>query len=153
MLPQQHIHWTGITRLMTHIKQTELQYSTDGKQFNTQLCTVAIDARSFSWKPFTNGTLYYRAKGDHGIGRKSLLFNILPLRESASGFTVNNTLVTDIITCSIKEYQYQLLDEDRPFTAERNTNSRITALALTIRQRIIATACTGTVQKHKPQTG
>ncbi len=94
------------------IKQTELQYSTDGKQFNT-FVQLPSDTRSFSWKPFTNGTLYYRARVITVSEERAYYSNILPLRESAeSGFTVNNTLVTDIITVTAsKEYQYQLLDE------------------------------------------
>ncbi|MFT3825544.1 MAG: zinc-dependent metalloprotease [Chitinophagaceae bacterium] len=92
------------------VKQTELQYSTDGRNF-TAFAQLSSEARTFSWKPVNNGTLYYRARVITVAEERSYYSNILPLREATGSITINNTLVTDLITVNAdKAYQYQLLD-------------------------------------------
>lgn len=95
------------------IKQNDIQYSTDGAHFET-LATVGADNRTFSYKPLTSGTMYYRIRVVTVGDEKSYYSNIITMRDQSdekSPVRVMNNIVTNAIAVNADgTYNYQLMD-------------------------------------------
>jgi len=94
------------------VKEIEVQDSKDGIHFES-LAPVSTDSKSFSYKPLTSGTMYYRVRVTTPDD-KSFYSNILILRENNddnAAVRIMNTIVSNnVIVNADKEYSYQLLD-------------------------------------------
>jgi hypothetical protein len=93
-------------------KEIDVQDSKDGIHFES-LAQLNADNKSFSYKPLTSGTMYYRVRVVT-TDDKSFYSNILILRENNddnAAVRIMNTIVTNsVVLNSDKEYSYQLLD-------------------------------------------
>ena len=94
------------------VKEIEVQDSKDGVHFES-LGELNSDNKSFSYKPLTSGTMYYRVRVVTPDD-KSFYSNIIILRESNddnAAVRIMNTMVTNSVVLNAdKEYGYQLLD-------------------------------------------
>lgn len=104
-----HLNW--LYQADEPIKESIVQYSTDGAHFN-DLRTLPAGIQKYSWKPETKQFLYYRVKLITVADERAYYSNIITLRETGNkNFTLQSSLVNNnIITYSGKAYSYQLLD-------------------------------------------
>jgi hypothetical protein len=94
------------------IVKQDLEISTDGRSFST-LTESAIDARSFTYKPSSTGTIQYRLNVTFNNGRQ-YYSNIVSIRQNGSVIKphlVSNLLYSNTMTVSSPgKYTYTLYD-------------------------------------------
>jgi hypothetical protein len=95
------------------VKEIHIESSKDGIHFGF-LTKLSADARSFSWKPFTNERIHYRVKVIVAADERAYYSNIIDLRKLTAGkfIDIANTMITDHIRINVdKKFYYQLFDE------------------------------------------
>ena len=93
------------------IQKQVLEVSSDGILFKA-LSTFNMSARTFSYAPYNNSTLYYRLKVTSVIG-ETAYSNIVALKatgKSASLFTVSTLVHNEIMVNASENYQFILSD-------------------------------------------
>ena len=94
------------------IVKQDLEISTDGRSFST-LAQTAIDARSFTYKPLSTGTIQYRLNVTFDNGHQ-YFSNIVSIRQNGSvvkPHLVSNLLYSStMIVSSPGKYTYTLYD-------------------------------------------
>ena len=94
------------------IVKQDLEISTDGRSFST-LAQTAIDARSFTYKPFSTGTIQYRLNVTFNNGHQ-YYSNIVSIRQNSSvvkPHLVSNLLYSNtMIVSSPGKYTFMLYD-------------------------------------------
>jgi hypothetical protein len=95
------------------IKQIEIQNSKDGVHFDA-LTQVSPGTKTFSWKPLSDNTPYYRIRVITTADERSYYSNIINLRDRGdekATVRIMNTLVTNAIVVNANEnYNFQVLD-------------------------------------------
>jgi len=95
------------------VKQIEIQSSKDGVHFEA-LAQLNPQSKSFSWKPLTDNTFYYRIRVITEAGDRSYYSNIITLRERGDDQSpvkvMNNIVNNAVIVNADKACSYQLLD-------------------------------------------
>ena len=105
------LHWNYFAD--EKVKEIHIESSKDGIHFNF-LTKLAADSRSFSWKPLSNETIYYRVKVIIAADERAYYSNITILRKSPSGkgIDVISNMIADHIRINVdKNFSYQLFDE------------------------------------------
>lgn len=95
------------------VKEIQIETSQDGIHFKF-LTKLVATARTFSWKPFDNSALHYRVKIITAADERAYYSNIIVLRKSVSGKSIDviSHLITDNIRINVeKNFSYQLFDE------------------------------------------
>lgn len=94
------------------VKQVEVQYSTDGKNF-TSLVPLPPNNSHFSWKPLESGQLFYRARVITVADERAYYSNIINLKQAGDqSYKLQHTIVRNEINITTgKVYAYQLIDE------------------------------------------
>jgi hypothetical protein len=94
------------------IKKVNVEISKDGRHFST-LAELPAIARTFSWKPLDNATLFYRVKAITVADERAYYSNVQTLKIN-KGKTINiaSTIITGTITITAKDgHLFQLIDE------------------------------------------
>ncbi|MGZ5134838.1 MAG: zinc-dependent metalloprotease, partial [Flavitalea sp.] len=95
------------------VKEIYIESSRDGIHFNF-LSKLNADARNFNWKPLDSDATHYRVKVVIAADERAYYSNIILLRKSPSGKSIDviNRVITDNININVeKNFNYQLFDE------------------------------------------
>jgi hypothetical protein len=95
------------------VKHIEIQNSKDGVKFEA-LTQVSAETKTFSWKPLTDNTLFYRIRVITAANEKSYYSNVITIRhrsdDNAPVTVMNNMITNTIVVNTDKEYSYQVMD-------------------------------------------
>ena len=95
------------------VKQIEIQNSKDGVHFDA-LTQVSAGTKTFSWKPLSDNTPYYRIRVITSADERSYYSNIINLRDRGdekATVRIMNTIVANAIVVNANgESNYQVLD-------------------------------------------
>lgn len=143
VLPVRQINLNGQVRENAHdlswtysadeaVQRIEIEYSKDGKQFNT-ISQLPADANEFSWKPLDYGTVYYRVRVVTVADERAYYSKTISIQDTKNRpVKVLSNIIGDAINVYAgKDYTYQLFDESGRLLLQgqlRAGNNRIDGL-------------------------
>lgn len=90
-----------------------MESSSDGTNF-TQLAEFSTSARSYAYKPLTEGTLMYRIKAITAVEQKTYYSNVVSIKQgdvSVDGLKIwSNIVSSSLKVTSSRAYNYQVVD-------------------------------------------
>ncbi|MDI3318941.1 T9SS type A sorting domain-containing protein [Pinibacter soli] len=109
-----------------------MESSADGAIF-TELTALATSARSFSYKPLTDGTLMYRIKAITANEQKTYYSNVVSIKQAGNndGLKIwSNIITSSLKVTSSKAYNYQVVDLSGRVLAKGITTTGTTNIQL-----------------------